>query len=84
MWPQTRECTMSKGFVAYISTSLPKFYAYCLSFMHALQTNVLMGRKVLSRFMPLTMFYMHKRSSHSNVRVSNAKAPLYHLLYVNA
>ena len=51
------KCTISKGFVTYLSASLPSFAAYCLPSVHALQTNLKVEWEVLPRFMPLTILW---------------------------
>lgn len=55
MGPQTPKYTISNGFVVSMSASLPNFASYCLSFVHASQTNVEVGQEVLHRFMSLAM-----------------------------
>ena len=58
--PQTPKCTISKGFVASFSTSLPNFVGYCLPFMYASQTNIEVEQEFLHRFMLLIMLWNAK------------------------
>ena len=44
---QTRECTISNGFVTTDFASLPNIAAYCLPSMHASQTNIEMEQDAL-------------------------------------
>ena len=51
-------CTIFKGFVVWLSLSLPKFAAYFLPIEHAFQTNMEVGQNILPRFMTFNMLWV--------------------------
>lgn len=56
MKSHTPECSISKGLVVYLPSSLENVAMYCLPLRHASQTNEDVAQGILLRLMLLTMF----------------------------